>query len=57
MSSKSYRDGQKAGTKYSRENFHYKMATGKSLPKPTSPYNGAELSAEWEAGFNSKAGK
>lgn len=57
MSSKAYRDGQKAGTKYVRENFSYQMATGKELSKPSSPYNGEELSKEWEAGFNSKAGK
>jgi hypothetical protein len=57
MSSKTYRDGQKAGTKYQRENFSYRMATGKDLPRPNSPFNGEELSKEWEAGFNSKAGK
>jgi len=60
MTSSAYRKGHKAGAQYARENFSYQMATGKSLPRPVSPYNGEELSKEWEAGFsriNGREGK
>jgi hypothetical protein len=57
MTTSAYRKGRKDGSKYVRENFSYQAATGKSLPRPNSPYNGEELSKEWEAGFSSKADK
>lgn len=57
MKTPAYRTGQKDGSRYFRENFTYWQTTGENLPPPVSPYNGAELSEEWQAGFASKAGK